>query len=235
MSETITAPSVCVICKTDTDKLVADPDIEKIFDILHYAKRLADIGEVHLRPLSESLSSLSKSELEQVRYHSNCRMIIVNKTLLHRAEKRRACSESPSPSRAVKRGRPPKSSTAGRPQRHTGTIPKEIVCIFAPPSGKCQYHGEELHRVTSDNRGQILVEIKANTADDDIRASLSSLYQPGDAHAQEKWYHSSCLQAAHRTCSNDTVVDNTNDNMRRANQMFKLLGMLSHHLCLILG
>jgi hypothetical protein len=162
------------------------------------------------------LSSLSQSELEQVRYHSDCHKKIVNKPLLERAEKRRARSDSDSPAQPAKRGRPAKSSAIGRPQRHTGAAPKMIVCIFTPPSGKCKYHEEELHKVASDNCGQRLLDIKAHTMDDHIRASLSSLHQPGDAHAQEKWYHSSCLQDAHRTCSNDTGVDDAHDDMMRA-------------------
>ena len=51
---------------------------------------------------------------------------------------------------------------------------------------------------------------------DHIRGSLSCLYQPGDAHAQEKCYHSNCLQDAHRACCSDTGIDNAHVNMMRA-------------------
>ena len=216
MSESLSSPHVCVVCKSDSKNLVADPEPDKIYDILHYATRLADLGEVHLRPLSDFLSSLSKSELEKIRYHSDCRKTIVNKPLLERAEKRRARNDSPSSALPAKRGHPTKASTTGRSHRNTVAVPKEIACVFALPSSKCKYNDEELHQVTSDNRGQTLLDIKANTVDDNVRASLSSLHEPGDAHAQEKWYHSNCLQDAHRTCCDDTCVDSANDKMMRA-------------------
>ena len=66
----------------------------------------------------------------------------------------------------------------------------------------------------SNNRGQTLLSIKANTVDNRIRASLSSLHQRGDAYAQEKLYHSSCLQDARRACCDDTCVDNVQIVMR---------------------
>lgn len=154
MSKAIETPHVCVVCKSDSKNLLTDPDVDKGYDILHYAKRLADLGEVAFRPLSDFLSSLSKSELEEVRYHSDCRKKVINKLLLERAERKRAHLDSPSAAQPAKRGRPAKSSSTGRLQRHTGVIPKEIVCIFAPPTGKCKYHEEELHKVSSLNRGQ---------------------------------------------------------------------------------
>ena len=98
MSETTAKPAVCVVCNgSDSKHLVDAPGIEKIQDILHYATRLADIGEVNLRPLAHFLASLPHSELEQVRYHSICRKTIVNKPFLERAQKRRDRSDSPSP------------------------------------------------------------------------------------------------------------------------------------------
>lgn len=216
MSETGATPRVCVVCKSDSKPIVSDPSITQIRDLLHHAKRMVELGEVHVRPLSDFMSSLSESELEQVRYHSHCRKKIVNKPLLERAERRRAHSDSHSPAQPAKRGRPANSSTPNRTHRNASVIPKETVCIFASPSGKCKYHEEELHKVVSINRGQTLLDIQSNTIDDHIRASLSSLHQPGDAHAQEKWYHSSCLQNARRTCSNDTgCIDNSPNNITK--------------------
>lgn len=211
MSET---QQTCVVCKSDSKKLVTDPNLDKIYDILHYAKRLTELGEVQFKHLSDFLSSLSKSEIEKVRYHSDCRKTVVNKPLLDRAEKKRARLDSPSAAaQPAKRGRPARSNESGRLHRQTGIVPKDIVCIFAPSSGECKYH-EELHKVASFNRGQTLLDIKATTVDDHIRASLSTLHQPGDAHAQEKWYHSSCLQDARRTCCDHTDQDNTHDMMK---------------------
>jgi len=40
--------------------------------------------------------------------------------------------------------------------------------------------------------------IKQKTTDDRIRTCLSTLHESGDTHAQEKWYHSSCIQIALR-------------------------------------
>ena len=66
------------------------------------------------------------------------------------------------------------------------------MCAFSP----CSCDGKELHLVTTDNRGQTLVDIQQRTNDDRIRKCLSSLHDPGDAAAQEKWYHSNCLRDA---------------------------------------
>ena len=41
--------------------------------------------------------------------------------------------------------------------------------------------------------------IKQKTTDDRIRTCLSTLHEPGDAHAQEKCYYSSCIQIALRS------------------------------------
>ena len=137
MSNYIETPPVCIVCKSDSKKRVADHDVDKIQDILHYAKRLADLGEVAFRPLSDFLSSLSKSDLEKVRYHSDCRKRVVNKSLLERAERKKAHLDTPTAAQPVKRGRPAKSSSStSRVNRHTGVIPKEIACIFAPPTAK---------------------------------------------------------------------------------------------------
>ena len=48
--------------------------------------------------------------------------------------------------------------------------------------------------VTTDNIGKMLLMIKQKTTDGRIRTRLSSLHESRDAHAQEKWYHSSCIQ-----------------------------------------
>ena len=86
MSETLATPCRCVVCNSNSKNLVADPDIEKIRDILHYTRRLADLGEVNFRPLSEFLSSLSQSELVKDTYHPDCRKNIINKIRLERAK-----------------------------------------------------------------------------------------------------------------------------------------------------
>ena len=173
MSETLATPRRCVVCNSDSKNLVVDPNIEKIRDILHYARRLADLGEVNLRPLSEFLSSLSLSELEKVTYHPDCRRKkIINKVRLERAKKRPLYLSFTSP---ATQERPASQIMKGRTSTETyGVVPKDMLCVFAPSSGKCKYHEEKLHKVVSDNRGQTLLDIKADIVDDHIRASLSS-------------------------------------------------------------
>ena len=58
--------------------------------------------------------------------------------------------------------------------------------------------------VSTFNTGKLAIDIQQKTTDDRIRTCLSSLHEPGDAHAQEKWYHSSCLQLALRTIPDDS-------------------------------
>jgi len=145
------------------------------------------------------MASLSEAELALVRYHSSCRKTIVHK-MTERAAKR---SSSPHDTTApCKVGRPSTSGGQSRIQRaSTSVAPKEKVCVFSP----CRYEGEEdLHMVSTYNRGKLLINIQQKTTDDRIRTCLSSLHEPGDAHAQEKWYHSSCLQLALRTIPDDS-------------------------------
>ena len=98
MSETLATPRRCVVCNSDSKNLVAEPDIEKIRGILHFARRLVDLGEVILRPLSEFLSCLPQFELENVTYHLDCRKKIINKVRLERAKKETALSVIHQPS-----------------------------------------------------------------------------------------------------------------------------------------
>ena len=65
------------MCNSASKNLVDDAAIEQIRDTLHYARRLEDLGEVNLRPLSEVLSSLSQPELVNVRDHSDSRKKIL--------------------------------------------------------------------------------------------------------------------------------------------------------------
>ena len=47
----------------------------------------------------------------------------------------------------------------------------------------------------------MLLDIKHATNDNRIRTCLSSLHSPGDAAAQEKYYHRNCLREIERECS----------------------------------
>ena len=53
-----------------------------------------------------------------------------------------------------------------------------------------------------------LIWIKNNKSDNDIRTSLSDLFDVGDASALEKHYHLKCLILSERTCSKEKDVRN---------------------------
>jgi hypothetical protein len=194
MSDSISL--ICVICKEggSPHNLVPDPGLDKTLPIKEYAERRVALGELHLKPLADYMASLSHAELSMVRYHAHCRKKVVHKLLVERAEKR-CISPTVMLPPPPKVGRPSISNDPGRPQRVCGVKPKEKICIFSP----CAYDGKEtLHLAKSDNRGQTFLNIKHRSTDDRIRACLSSLHDPGDASAQEKWYHSSCVKDAIR-------------------------------------
>lgn len=171
-------------------------------DMLCQARKRTKMGDFLYKSLADKLENLSQDELERVRYHRNCRKHVIG---------RRRQDDSPVPTTSslqipvpAKRGRPSLSSRDERSKRTKGIYPKEKVCVFAP----CRWEGQDqLHLVTTDNRGNELLAIKNTTSSDHVRACLSSLVQDGDAAAQEKWYHSNCLRDAHRSCPSATDSD----------------------------
>lgn len=114
-----------------------NPELNLIQDLVDYAKKRADLGELHLRGLADTLSQLPPSQLALVRYHRECRQTVVNKLYLKRAEKRAHVDSSSTSGTQpeifqAKRGRPQKLNIPGRPQRTQAVAPKEKVCIFSP-------------------------------------------------------------------------------------------------------
>ena len=87
---------------------------------------------------------------------------------------------------------------------------KEPVCIFNPCSFCPVSLNNPLHCVSTDGRGQSLLQIKHNTIDNAVRACGSDLQGMGDAAALEKYYHLCCV--AQRTCPQ---VSNTNESIIR--------------------
>ena len=64
-------------------------EIDKITDILACCVERVSLGEIELEPLADRLFSLCDSQLENVRYHSECRKPIVNTDHLARARSRK--------------------------------------------------------------------------------------------------------------------------------------------------
>ena len=185
--------------------MVKNPKLEDIKEVCNIARERVALGELRYQSFVNFVSNLSTSELAKVRYHSECRKPIVNKTNLERLRKR-ARSES-----SVTAGRPPSTSDVVRPKR-VKTMHKEPVCIFNPCSFCPVSLNDPLHCVSTDGRGQSLLQIKYNTTDNAVRACVSDLQDMGDAAALEKYYHSCCLCVAQRTCPQ---VSNTNESIIR--------------------
>ena len=100
-----------------------------------------------------------------------------------------------------KRGRPSKNNTSTtRVSRNsTSHAFKEKICVFAS-SGFCKWNQEHIYKVVSDERGQLLLDIKQNTTSDKVRTSLALLTEKGSARCNEIYYHQNCLRDAERTC-----------------------------------
>ena len=203
----------CVVCLAGESvhkKLVKKPGVDKIRELLECCRERISLGEKDLQPVADRISYLDESQLENVRYHSECRKPLVNKDHLERARKRkREHSESFSPSSNFSgkgAGRPGKSPEGARPKR-IQTVPKEIKCIFSPCSFCVPSDTQQLHRVLSDAMGQTLLDIKNKTKDDAIRICVSGLEQAGDAAAQEKYYHKKCVRYAQRTFTDNVSKD----------------------------
>ena len=82
----------CIVClegESSQKKLVKKPGVDKINDLLQCCRERISLGESALKQLSDRLSSLEETQLENVRYHSECRKPIVNKDHLERARKRK--------------------------------------------------------------------------------------------------------------------------------------------------
>ena len=78
------------------------------------------------------------------------------------------------------------------------TAPKEEVCIFSSCDFCSNNEFEALHRVYSSNVGEKLLNIKNTTKDDHIRVCVADLEKEGDASANEKYYHRTCMRTAQR-------------------------------------
>lgn len=203
----------CVICKKGpmpSKTLISNPDM--IAELALCCKEQVDLGQTHMKQLSDQLAGLSESERNLVYYHSECRKPLVNKQMMERLRTKRDRSNSPvCPVRGP--GRPSTTKDYVRPKR-TKSTPKEEVCLFSSASFCSNDPTEPLHRVFSDKMGENLLQIKLNTTDDRVRTCVSDLEDVGDASALEKYYHRNCLRSAQRTFS--PVVYNSSQLIRSA-------------------
>ena len=207
--------SDCVICQYfECDPrgkpLVPNPSIENISSILKCASDRLLNGEFLLKPLVDFLESLTTDDLKELRYHSHCRkkvehshkakavgIVVLTVPALQREVDHLKSDPLTSPARAV---------------RNPAHKPKEKICVFSP----CNFERDDLLQVKSDSRGRKLIDIKNSTTDDKVRTCLSTLVDPGDASAQEIWYHKYCIVYAERTCImdyNNTVLCMQNEHV----------------------
>ena len=76
-----------------------------------------------------------------------------------------------------------------------------MVCIFSICDFCKGDASGDLHKVSSTNRGRLLIDIKNKTKDDHVRTCVSDLHDDKDAFAKEKYYHDHCMLYAQRTCN----------------------------------
>ena len=141
----------------------------------------------------ESLESLNG-----LKYHNHCRKKVVHMGLVSRAKRKSTQSSAVA---TKKRGRPSKNDTSTTRVSRSSTSHafKEKICVFAS-SGFCKWNQEHIYKVVSDERGQLLLDIKQNTTSDKVRTSLALLTEKGSARCNEIYYHQNCLRDAERTC-----------------------------------
>ena len=99
-------------------------------------------------------------------------------------------------------GRPSTSSPSSQPKR-AKTLPKSEVCLFKSCSFCSGETVKDLHWVFSDQVGTMLLEIKNNMQDDQVRTCISEFVDAGDASALVKHYHRNCLHYAQHIFSAD--------------------------------
>ena len=209
----------CIVCKRRSGVIVETPALTHIKDMFSCAKRRYELGELKYEEMAKLMFTLSDDDMKKVCYHSACRKLVINKEHMKRVENRAKASTSDS-SVQPRKGRPVKrlsdSCIASRPKRQK-TTPNLKVCIFNPDRCVAD-NDEDIHQVTTDNRGITLMKIKEETNDDSIRCKLSNLFAPGDAAAQEIWYHRTCFRSAERTCN-----QSTSDNDAQRKKMMKTI------------
>ena len=119
------------------------------------------LGQSYIKQLSDRLASLSESERKCVRYHSECRKPIVNRSIIARLRSKRVRSDSP-----VCLARSPESpintTDSARPKRTTST-PNAKVCVFSYFSFSPNDTAGSLHSAFSDGIGESLIEVKLRT------------------------------------------------------------------------
>ena len=200
----------CVVCRYSAEdlqgkSLVPNPSIENISSISQCESDRLSNGERLLKPLVDFMRSLTSNDLLGVRYHSHCHKKVVHVHKVKATNNRKSIDDSDGPSSA-KRGRPSKADASKNPirlTRNTAHEPKEKICVFS----LCIWEGEDLHRVESESRGRKSIDIKNYITDDKVRTCLSTLVEPGDASAQEIWYHKNCIVYGEQTCRIDDDVN----------------------------
>ena len=145
-------------------------------------KERTDLGEKDIGPRLDRLSRAEEAQqLANVRYHSECRKPIMNIVQKERYRKRTNSESSSLFLKTPKRGpgRPEKNASETCPKR-SPTVHKEIKCIFSA----CNFC---VSTMTDIKLLKLIV-------------CVSGLDKPGDAAAQEKYYHKQCLRNAQRSC-----------------------------------
>ena len=136
--------SVCIICNegsTSSKILTNNPDmIDKMVDCCN--ERLY-LGQSDIKQLSDRLASLSESERKYVCYHTECRIPIVNMSMIARLRSKRVRSDSPV-CLARSPGRPINTTDSARPKR-TKSTPKAKVRVFSSCSYCANYTAGSLH------------------------------------------------------------------------------------------
>ena len=154
------------------------------------------LGKTDLRPILLRYDNANVSGQKIICYHSECRKPLVNQYNKELLTKKATLKRPDSPLGSTEST----SSDPVRPKRKK-TEPKEMVCIFSICDFCKGDASGDLHKVSSTNRGRLLIDIKNKTKDDHVRTCVSDLHDDKDAFAKEKYYHDHCMLYAQRTCN----------------------------------
>ena len=200
---------ICVICKTGATsgkRLLSNASMIK--DLLQSCQELVSYGQTDIQPLSDYLFDMNEVELNSVAYHGECRKPLVNRSNIEFLKgKQSQHASSSSSARGV--GHPSRSPTTSSRPKRLKTAPKEEACIFSSCDFCSNNESDALHRVYSSNIGEKLLDIKNTTNDDHIRVCAA-----GDASAQEKYYHKTCMRTAQRI--SERGLNNENKSLIRS-------------------
>ena len=82
----------CIVCQSTSSPMVEKPLLAHIKEMVMCSRKRSDLGETKYKKLAEMFSTFSEDDLQNVRYHSACRKLVINKQHIKKVEDRSKAS-----------------------------------------------------------------------------------------------------------------------------------------------